>query len=391
MNILLYAAVAISACGVGVLLFSKKQRGLRRLRLRSFGGWFAILGVLIALTYTFILTANMSIMLSVVGILVSFFFGVGGEKFLRKDATRLKTGLIIASKLSFHQELRKGFLLSLTDIPTEIIDEYQRRDAPKEDLADFLGLLTRVSNLDPDVLVIWPPSGGQARDIEVERLLHKHLDKGGLVVAFENELSESLSRKKGVVLISSAHIEGGKLIAEYAVQRVNPGNTILVTAGPRHSRPAEDRLKAVIQTLENAGVKFFVDRCDTWAPEEAADRFCRYCKENGNPKVVITSNDAAGIAVSRALGKPSGERHRYVEVIGYDGLPEALNVIAEPCSRFVATIRIPPSAYGHAAANVIQSEYRRGIFEGRQCGARVLPITGASLITKHKAKDAISQ
>lgn len=387
----LILAGVLAIISVGIFAASRLARGRRRLLGQRIGLYTAVpsvtvLLVLLPLQYDLSFADG----LSLAGLVLSVVFALGTPA-LDRVFMRVRIGIVIPSRVPFHSELRAGLKEAMSDVRLDVYDDYLKHSGAIENLADFLPSLRRTLAWGPDYLVVCSPSVGLVSSPQVITLLTSFTKRGGGVVFVDNEPTEtarkSLRRRYGRVTSDVA--TGARFIAAYVKAHAMPTDHILVLCGPPSSDPAELRRQVFTEMLPDATIT--VADTGGWTAEGAHGVTIDTFKNVAAPRYVVCGNDVMAFGVIRALrelSRSTRQRRYETHVIGYDGIARALFAIAEPENPFVATIRTPPSAYGHEIAAMILSDAR--MLRRRSCLSDCnIPVAEGQLITANNVEMAL--
>jgi ABC-type sugar transport system substrate-binding protein len=380
------AIVAIVIAGAAIVSVAIGQfaRGPRRLLVQRLGLYATIPSITAALVLVpLYYRLSFSDGLSLAGLIVGVGLALGAPA-LARLVLGLRIGVVIPSRVPFHSELRAGFSEAMAATHFEVHDDYLITERAIENLAEFLPALRRTLSWRPDYLVICSPSGPLVSSPQMMALLTSFTRKGGGIVFIDNEpandVRKRLGRRSGYV--TSDVTTGARIIADYVQAQIKPDDRILVLCGPPSSAPAELRRATFAAVLPRATL--VIADPGGWTSEAAYQGTLAHCADGTPFGFVICGNDTMAMGTVRALrelGRRPGCAHfRQTKVIGYDGISRALYAIAESENQFAATIRTPPSAYGHeiAAMIVTDSNLLRARSGLSEC---VIPVGPGQLIT----------
>lgn len=300
---------------------------------------------------------------------------------------RTQVALAIPSRKEFHEDVRYGLRAELDPRITDLRDPYyELSSGAAEDLSTFTAVLRACLRERPDVIVTCVPFGQQFVDVRSE--IGQWCQRGGLLVFIESgiyldEVTDELPRVAAIEVGGS----GMQELAEWVKANHSPSEQLpaLVVAGPKDSRPAQERVRILEEVLGAESIEvWWTPR--GWSPREAKAIVETAWSEDRH-RVVVCGNDGLAIGATKALAALGVTG---AGVTGFDGLPRVLASIADPHSLIQATVRIPPSHYGRRAVRHILASRSLGMLWSStyQVQDRI-EIGGANLITKENVTDML--
>lgn len=205
---------------------------------------------------------------------------------------------------------------------------------------------------------------------EVIPALDAAADKGLKVVLVDNDLQDFT---KETAVVATDNVKGGQAAGAYLKSVLNPGDTIGLMEGVRSAPALAARIEGVEKALEGTGVNVIVGGAETECDSAQGATVAQdLLTREPNLTAIYSACDDPAIAAADV----AEQKGKQVLVMGYDGLPDAAQAIAD--GRMRATIAQFPgkmAALGvEAAANAVQ-------------GKPVEPFidTGTELVTKDNA------
>jgi ribose transport system substrate-binding protein len=381
----LVAAAIISGGALVALGISQLSRGRRRLLTQR---WSIYIG-LPALTATLVLLPlqlqlSISDALALAGLALSLIFGMGARA-LERITSRLRIGIVIPSRVPFHNELRKGLKEAFESVRVDEYDDYMAQSHARERLAEFVPALDRTLAKRPDYLVVCSPSVELISSDEVIVQLSSFTRRGGGVVIIDNEpTDEGLAKLHGRWgSVTSDVREGAILIARYIANHINSDEDVLVIAGPTGSRPAEIRRDVLKDEISAARIT--VANSEGWTADAGYEATKEAFTKGQHPRYIVCGNDVMAIGAARALCDPPLNAASETSVFGYDGIPQALFAVDEPLNPICGTVETPPSLYGQTIGRMILDDARP--FSSLRL--RRIKLPGGQLVTKTTVKSVL--
>lgn len=181
--------------------------------------------------------------------------------------------------------------------------------------------------------------------------------------------------------VGADNVAGGRILADYIVQRFPQGARIVELTGGPGSSSAIDRRKGFHEGLAKAGPKYRIvaEQTGNWKRDEGltvAQNILTALGAAQRPDVIFAHNDDMALGAVEALrtARISG-----VAVLGFDAMPEALKLVQT--GEMAATVEQSPSRQIRTAIDQIVDNIRKGT---PIKGANITPI----LITRDTMKDA---
>jgi DNA-binding LacI/PurR family transcriptional regulator len=355
----------VAAASVILLVSAQVLRGARRLSFMLLG----VIGLAPSVIGIIVSTvgggAATSSVLTVVGVVASFAFGLAGERFNITQGRDVRLGLVIASKDAFHQEVRQGLSEELRGTRVRVTDLGGSPAAPREDLTYFSECLRRTVDARVDYLVIWAPGGESAQGEEVLEAVRALRRRGGLTIFLENGPQPSTAYA-GYATVRHDAVGGSALLREVIlnVSSRHPG-PVLIVLGPQFSPPALRRAEALSAGLgEMQEVEYL--QLVSWSIKDAIELVAERVKSGCRPAVVVCPNDAIALALVDDI--PDWRQLsplKKARIIGFDGMRRAVACIAERGTNFEGTIAISPSEYGRIAGHIVRTIGRPSTRPGR--------------------------
>ena len=390
LNSPLVVSLVVGVMSIGLVVGSQFFRGARRLFFQRVGVFAAVPSVtacLVLLPMYF--NISVSDGLSIAGIGLSLILAAGAG-LMSRLGMRLRIGIVIPSRVPFHSELRLGLAEALQGIRLHTYDDYLVTNGAIENLSDFVPALRRTLRWRPDYLVVCSPSSGLVSADQVARLLVRHARRGGGVIFIDNSSIEGvLARmKQRFGAVTSDFATGARLVTDFVGSQLKSGDEVLILAGPESSTPATMRREVFEQRFPDAHIQ--VADTGGWTDESTYRITRKHLSSGRRPRFVVCGNDVMALGAVRAIRAEIAdlrwwERDIRTEVIGYDGISRALFAISEPANPLCATIRTPPSAYGHEIAAMIYSEVE-SMFPLNRMQHVCIPIGEGQLITRNNVE-----
>ena len=386
----LVVALLTTALAVGLIAASQLLRGARRLFVQRVG----VFAVVPASTACFVLLPmyfhfSVSDGLSVAGMGLSLILAAGASLMTRLGM-RLRVGIVIPSRVAFHLELRMGLAEALQGIRLHTYDDYLVTNGAVENLSDFVPALRRTLRWRPDYLVVCSPSTSLVSAAQVAELLVNHTRRGGGVIFIDNSSDEDvlIRMKRRFGSVTSDFHTGARLIAEFVGGQLGDGDEVLILAGPSSSTPATMRREVFRELFPQAHIQ--VADTGGWTDESTYRITRKWLAAGRRPRFIVCGNDVMATGAVRAIREATKSARPWrqpirSEVVGYDGIARALFAISEPGNPLCATIRTPPSAYGHEIAAMIYDEVESVIPRNRLCQV-CIPVGEGQLITRNNVE-----
>jgi ABC-type sugar transport system substrate-binding protein len=379
-----------------VVLFASRQlRGVIRVRVASASvvlvlGLATLAGVSIAYDFKW----NRADALNLVGLGIAISTALFAGDLLR-GVRRIRVGVVIPSLRPFHREVREGIREVLREKGRyHILDPFVEGRFSEEDLSSFPSVLHEAIRKRCDTLVVCAPAADLANAPDVVDECKRFADRGGHIYFIESIPDDAiLDEILFVTALQSDSQRSAQLLGDYVVAVVKAdelANRILMIPGPQHSRPAQERLQELSKHISKADLEIVHTR--SWTAAEAEAAVLENVDDLDSYAIICCGNDDMARGAARALAKVG---RRSPPIVGHDGLYETLVLIADPFSPLSATVRIPPRAFGERVGVLIDSAparfgcvllHGRAFYANRTRAQKLLlPITRASLVTKHNA------
>lgn len=324
--------------------------------------------------------------LSVLSAVFAFVLGFGTQG-LARISGRPSIAVAIPSRAAFFRDVRRGLMATLSFMRHDSTDEYISTLSAREDLASFHECLRRALDARPDFLVIGPPSQHALEDEGVTRSLHGFLARGGVLFCIEHRpVAPSRTRDaRRMVDVRSDSAAGAVVLSSYLSTRLAPDAHVLLIAGPAFSEPARIRREILCGAWPEADVR--VLDVPGWTPTAARRVASIALDRDADVDLIVCGNDEMALEVCELVQA----RQLSTQVAGYDGLIRALFCICEPANPFVATVRIPPRAYGERIGRAICDLCRVSalVFRRRLDCDMKIGISDVNLVTLDNVKDLI--
>jgi ABC-type sugar transport system substrate-binding protein len=387
LDVPLVVSVSFTLATIGLVFASQLLRGARRLivqRLGVFGAVPASTACLVLLPMYF--DVSISDGLAIAGLVLSLILAAGAG-LMSRLGMRLRIGIVIPSRVPFHSELRAGLAEALQGVRLHTYDDYLVTNRAMENLADFVPALRRTLRWRPDYLVVCSPSPTLVSGAQVADLLIDHSRRGGGVIFIDNPSEEPVLARMGKRYgsVTSDFNTGARILAEFVGSQLDPDDEVLILAGPTSATPAIVRREVFEQQFPNAHIQ--VADTGGWTDESTYRIALKRLNRGQRPRFIVCGNDVMALGAVRAIRDATRTQKWWrspieTEVVGYDGIAKALFAIAETTNPLCATIRTPPSAYGHEIAAMIYAEVESVLPVNRLRQVRI-PIGEGQLITRN--------
>jgi ABC-type sugar transport system substrate-binding protein len=142
--------------------------------------------------------------------------------------------------------------------------------------------------------------------------------------------------------VASDNVQGGALAA-IALGRAANGNVVHLT-GVAGASATYDRGTGFEQGLNSGGIRVVATRTADFSRARAVQVMTDLMRAGKNIEGVFADNDEMALGAIEALGARSGAE---VQVVGFDGTPEALDAVAD--GTMAATVAQQPDLLGRSA------------------------------------------
>lgn len=390
--VIIWSAITC-ASSLLLLLYTQRLRAIRRLIVARVSIFVVVISLIMAvysLQREYGVEINESLMIlddlfGLVTMILSATFAVGGA-FLDKILQKVRVGVVIPSRMPFHMALRRGLADGLSGLRIDVDDEFLDAHRAAEDLTQFSDCLYNTLSRRPDYLIIGSPSCEVLDAPEIEKSLKKFMGRGGKIFFIENYPSWLEDRhSKKAAIVSSDSESGATVISRYINSIWDKASRIGFIAGPDGSIPSKSRIKKFQEELEIPEDLLLQPHQASFSQSAAFECAQDMMKLENSPSIIICANDHMALGVVRAISDLGLSKS--VLVVGYDGIPLALQAIATLENSFAATIRIPPSQYGVVTSFQIREDLTdRWLFRS-SVGSVTIPINPANLVTKHNVNE----
>ncbi|HEY6870835.1 MAG TPA: substrate-binding domain-containing protein, partial [Novosphingobium sp.] len=202
--------------------------------------------------------------------------------------------------------------------------------------------------------------------------------KAGVPIATVDRKVDQASRP--VPHFGADNVAGGRLMAQFVVQRFPQGAKIVLLTGSPGSSSAIDRSTGIHAVLDQAGpaYRILAEQTARWQRDQGLTVTQNILTALGGdrPDALIAEDDDMAMGAVEAL-RQAGIKG--VTVIGFNATPEALKLVR--AGEMAATVEQSPSRQIRIALDQVVANIRRGT---PITGARVVPI----LVTAHNLADA---
>ncbi|MCP5013742.1 MAG: sugar ABC transporter substrate-binding protein [Ketobacter sp.] len=393
-SVIIAILILVLLLSIVFLLVAQVTRGGVRISARI-TGYVLLFPTCTALSILFFSSGqNVSVAVSVAGIVISFIFGFAGHRLSVTGSTRPCIGIVIASKVPFHQEIRKALYSELDSHAGRIIDFGGAFDAPLEDLTAFSKLLTNTMTKKVDYLIVWPPGLDAANGSDLLNAATYLRKRGGLCLFLENGPNRSNDDELNYVRIRHNALIGASLLSDGIRQLFHAESPrILILLGPSYSPPALERNSIIASEFPEAERVRHI-QLGSWSSSDAVESLCRLDEDDLKYDIIVCPNDRIALAIVDALlVRRELKKIRKVRVVGFDGLPRAIACIAEQFTPFELTVAIPPSEYGMIAGKIIKelgSPRLRPVYRLRKaCQEVEITMDNRNLINPARARSRL--
>lgn len=303
--------------------------------------------------------------IGILGVLVSFFFGLGGNLLLKLENT-VRIGIAIPSKTEFNDEIIEEIAKRLAEITTKLDEkitldykDYSNGKIIKS--IEFYELLDKMledaKKHSPDYLIVHCPNKGYANSNYRNFL---DLLRGKTKIIFIETIPDFRRQDiskfgKNIFEVHFNSHNGAEVLSQQIKQRLSGQENIMLINGPKSSENATQRAEIIEHHLrENITSIYYAT---SWLPSSAREIMDLYRTNNQNimPDIVVCGNDNIAIGVCDYLYENSLS-NQGIKVIGFDGIRPAIERIKIPESTLWATLKIPPKQYGKQAVDFIYSD-----------------------------------
>lgn len=198
------------------------------------------------------------------------------------------------------------------------------------------GQLRRLSEGGAAAVIVAPVDSGSAAD--AVRVLHS---ENVPVIAVDRAVVGARTD----TTISSHNSAGGWKAAETLAGLLDDGGQVVLLRGPENTSVSHDRGTGFTDGLaEHSGLEVVDSARAGFDRETARKEMLRLLTEHPKVSGVFAENDEMALGAVDALGSRAGES---VQVIGFDGTPEALEAVDD--GRLAATVEQAPVDMGRLA------------------------------------------
>lgn len=164
-----------------------------------------------------------------------------------------------------------------------------------------------------------------------------------------------------------------KLLAQHAVTKLNieAGQAAIITG--EHGQFSTERVGGIIDGLENSGLNIVASINGHWNAEGGYHSAIKLLQQYPNIKAIFAANDfeiIGAMAATEQMGKPD------ILLFGYDGVPDALELIAE--DKIAGTSLVDAEGLGELTFKVLL-DILAGNFNGGFVEAQTQMVTKANV------------
>lgn len=158
-------------------------------------------------------------------------------------------------------------------------------------------------------------------------------------------VDRSVSGGKVETTVASDNVGGGRMAAKQTAKELGGQGTILVLRGTPGTSASQERGKGFSEGLEQyPGIKVAARQSANFDRAKALDVTTNVLQANPDVQAVFAENDEMALGAAKALGSRAGKS---VQVIGFDGTPEALKAVKK--GTLNSTIAQQPAELGKMA------------------------------------------
>lgn len=255
-------------------------------------------------------------------------------------------GLTIALVLKtlnnpFFVDMEKGAREAANKLGVNLIVQGSERDLDVEKQMQILENLIQ-RKVDAICLV---PSGSQ----EIIPAIVKANNAGIPVLNVDNRIDMNALTKAGgkvEIFIGSDNFEGGRLMGEYLITKLNGSGKIAVLEGVPGQEAGVQRLEGFLNALEeNSGIEIVSSQTANWEMSQGYDVFQNMLEGHPEIEALFSGNDNMALGAIEAIS--AAGRTGEIIVLGFDAIDDARTAIKK--GTMEASIAQSPELMGKLA------------------------------------------
>ncbi|NES23685.1 MAG: sugar ABC transporter substrate-binding protein, partial [Symploca sp. SIO3E6] len=179
----------------------------------------------------------------------------------------------------------------------------------------------------------------------------KIIEKGIPVIA----LDSAINSNKILSLVSFNNFQGGKVIGEWLVNKLDNKSNVLILEGVSSQRSAIDRRNGFLTGLQQGNINVLDTQSALWDKDMAEKIATQWLEEFSDIDAIICANDTMALGVLRAMKK--AERSDIL-ITGYDAINQVIQAIAQ--GEIAATIDQSPDIQARIAVQMMVRHLETG-------------------------------